>query len=325
MEYTRLKGTDLTVPRLGMGCSQIASTFVPKVENEVIRAIHCALEHGVNFFDTADSYGQGDSERCLGKAIRGRRHETIISTKVGYRFNIGNGWMRAVKPIARSIVRRIPGLGSTVRRVRSTVAQQDFSPAYVRDSLHASLRRLQTDYVDLYLLHNPAPDVLINPKVIDTFNDLVKSGKVRHAGISCERAVDALQFVALKPTSVLQLKVHIADQEACDRVLPKIQSENVGIIAREVFGRGLIDSPPPKLNALFKRIGLSSRHIALGFALSQPGVDTALVGMSRVEHVLFNCAIFESPNLSPEYLAELNAWRKDISSTNAKGSSDPCH
>lgn len=153
MEYITLKNTDLRVSRFCMGGCPMGGYNWGKVqEDEFIGAIHRALDVGVNFFDTADTYGLGQSERTLSKGLGSRRNEVIIETKFGVRV----------------------GGGKTV---------YDNSPEYIEEALDGSLRRLNTDYIDIYLIHyrdgvTPIEDV------VGKLTDLREKGKIRYFGLS---------------------------------------------------------------------------------------------------------------------------------------------
>lgn len=153
MEYITLKNTDLRVSRFCMGGCPMGGYNWGKVqEDEFIGAIHRALDVGVNFFDTADTYGLGQSERTLSKGLGSRRNEVIIETKFGVRV----------------------GGGKTV---------YDNSPEYIEEALDSSLRRLNTDYIDIYLIHyrdgvTPIEDV------VGKLTDLREKGKIRYFGLS---------------------------------------------------------------------------------------------------------------------------------------------
>lgn len=153
MEYITLKNTDLRVSRFCMGGCPMGGYNWGKVqEDEFIGAIHRALDVGVNFFDTADTYGLGQSERTLSKGLGSRRNEVIIETKFGVRV----------------------GGGKTV---------YDNSPEYIEEALDGSLRRLNTDYIDVYLIHyrdgvTPIEDV------VGKLTDLREKGKIRYFGLS---------------------------------------------------------------------------------------------------------------------------------------------
>ena len=152
MEYINLKNSDLNVSRVCMGgCPMGGYGWGDVQEQELLDAIHVAMEHGLNFFDTADTYGLGQSERTLAKGLGSKRKDVVIESKFGVR----------------------TGGGKTV---------YDNSPAYIREALEGTLLRLNTDYVDIYTIHyrdeTPIEDVL------DTLVRLREEGKVRYFGLS---------------------------------------------------------------------------------------------------------------------------------------------
>jgi aryl-alcohol dehydrogenase-like predicted oxidoreductase len=138
----------LSVSVVGLGCNNFGMTID---EHQSAEVVHAALDAGINFFDTADMYGGTDSERFLGRALANRRHDAIVATKFGLRVNdeFGGG----------------------------------ANPDYVRRAVDASLRRLNTERIDLYQLHKPDPSVPIGD-TLAAMNDLVKAGKVREIGCS---------------------------------------------------------------------------------------------------------------------------------------------
>ena len=153
MEYQLLKNSDLRVSRLCMGgCPMGQYGWGEVQEQELIDSVHTALDHGINFFDTADTYGLGTSERTLGKALGSRRSEAVIATKFGVR--AGNG-----------------------------ETTYDNSPEWIRIACEASLKRLGTDYIDLYQIHyrDGKTDILT---VVDCLKDLQSQGKIRYFGLS---------------------------------------------------------------------------------------------------------------------------------------------
>ena len=173
--------------------------------------IHCALDLGINFFDTADSYGQGDSELRLGRALKGRRDKIVIATKAGFCFSRRHA---AAEAKARRQVRGAVSSGRWRGGAKGALVHecQTFSPAYVRAALDASLQRLQMDVVDLFLLHNPPPDALVDPELVATLDGLVKAGKARHWGVSCRQAVDALSVAVNGPAKLLQVRVSFTNR-----------------------------------------------------------------------------------------------------------------
>lgn len=154
MEYVTLKNSDLKVSRICMGgCPMGGYGWGEVQEKDLIDAVNAAIDNGVNFFDTADTYGLGQSEITLGKALGSRRKDVVIATKFGVRTEVG-------KPTF-----------------------YDNSPDYIRKCIEGSLKRLGTDYVDLYQIHYRDGVTSISD-VIDTLDDLKKKGYIRYYGLS---------------------------------------------------------------------------------------------------------------------------------------------
>lgn len=153
MEYITLKNTDLRVSRVCMGgCPMGGHGWGNVQEQELLDAVNAALDNGINFFDTADTYGLGKSEETLSKALGSRRQEAVIATKFGV-------------------------------RVGSQGTFYDNSPQWIRTACENSLRRLNTDYIDLYQIHYRDGKTPL-PEVMGTLEDLQNEGKIRHVGIS---------------------------------------------------------------------------------------------------------------------------------------------
>jgi aryl-alcohol dehydrogenase-like predicted oxidoreductase len=162
VQLRRLGNSGLKVTALGLG----GNTFGQTVDGDVaVAIIRAALDHGITFIDTADVYAFGRSEELVGQAIRGRRHDVVLATKVGLPMD--------ETPLHRGASRR-----------------------WILDSLERSLRRLRTDYVDLYQAHEPDPDTPID-ETLRTFDDLLSQGKVRYVGCSNYRAWQVAQANAL--------------------------------------------------------------------------------------------------------------------------------
>jgi aryl-alcohol dehydrogenase-like predicted oxidoreductase len=163
MRARKLGRSNLEVSPLGLGCWAIGgpTQFQERHfgwgdidEDEAIRAIHVALDAGITFFDTADIYGTGHSERILGRALAGRRHQVLVATKFGLTFGEYSGQMTG----------------------------QDASPAYIHQACEASLRRLNTDYIDVYQFHPGEYDPAEVDPVCETLDRLVAEGKIRYYG-----------------------------------------------------------------------------------------------------------------------------------------------
>ncbi len=220
MTFTRKLGrSGIEVSALGMGCWAIGGPFFEKGtplgwgevdDNESIRAVHRAMELGVNFFDTANVYGAGHSERVLAKAFAGRRKEVVIATKFNAVFD--------------EQTREVTGSDST--------------PAGIRKACEESLRRLDTDYIDLYQFHdNGFPADKAEP-VRETLEELVKEGKLRAYGWSTDFADRAEVFAQGKNCTSIQLQLNVLDNNT--EVIALCEKYNLAAINRGPLAMGLL-------------------------------------------------------------------------------------
>jgi aryl-alcohol dehydrogenase-like predicted oxidoreductase len=197
----------LTVSALGLGCMGMSFAYGPGDDEESIRVIHRAYEEGVLFLDTADIYGAGANEELVGRAVAGRRDDFVIATKFANRTD-ANG-----------------------KRV------VDNRPEYIREAIDASLRRLGTDFVDLYYMHRRSPDVPIEESV-GAMAELVQAGKVRHLGLS-EVSAETLRAAAtVHPIAALQSEWSLFTRELEAEIVPTARELGVGIVPYSPLGRG---------------------------------------------------------------------------------------
>ncbi len=218
MTFTRKLG-NLEVSALGLGCWAIGGPFWAGEQplgwgevddEESIRAIHAGLDLGANFLDTADVYGAGHSERVLARALKGRRDKVVIATKFGNTFD------------------------ETTKQTGAGNA----SPAYIRQACEASLRRLDTDYLDLYQFHingYPAEDAA---PVRDTLEELVKEGKIRYYGWSTDFPERAAVFAEGKYCAAIQHDLNVIADNA--PLLTFIENHGLASINRGPLGMGLL-------------------------------------------------------------------------------------
>jgi aryl-alcohol dehydrogenase-like predicted oxidoreductase len=195
---------------IGLGTMVHAGHFGPMSDSESLAAIETALEMGVNFIDTSDAYGAGYSETLLGKALRGRRDKVVLATKGG---NVMVG----------------PSRG-----------QRKFSPDYIDGVLHESLVRLQTDWIDLYQLHNPDVDVITRGEVWELLDRRKREGKIRHYGVSINTIAEGVAAAQGGRTETIQVEYNLLQQEPAEKIFPLAQKANVGIIARVPLRRGVL-------------------------------------------------------------------------------------
>ncbi|MFC5861195.1 aldo/keto reductase [Acidicapsa dinghuensis] len=174
------------ISELGFGCAPLMGRVG---RGDSLKALHSAEQAGVNFFDTARSYGYGESEGLLGDFLRGRRASMVVCTKFGILPPKG-GWKQKVKPLAQAAIRVFPGMRQFARRQASGESTgNQFSVAVLRESFETSLRELKTDYVDMLIFHAAPVSVLDQDDLLDALGRLVESGKVRMAGISGDHPV----------------------------------------------------------------------------------------------------------------------------------------
>ena len=305
MEYRSLPNTGLTSSVIGFGCRNFIGA---PDRREVQASLEEAIERGVTFFDTADAFGEGLSERVLGKAIRGRREGLVICSKAGRRFGLKTRLMTSVRPKAARLIRPFRRRGGTAGKAMARkMTEKNFDAGYLEAALRRSLRRLGTDYLDLFLLHSPSTDVLASAAAFDALDGFVAKGLIRHHGISCATdvtAAEACAFLRHPRVSILQLPVNLRRTDLIAEALPLALERRVTIIAREAFARGEILTDRSHLEALGESPARTPAQTALRFALQQEGVDLLLVGMRQRAHLREDLAALTAPALSE---AELRA------------------
>lgn len=289
--YDQLGDCGLTVSRVGLGCNSFGVTVAP---DDVPAVVAAALDEGITLFDTADVYGStpGESEELLGKALGRRCDDVVVATKFGMDARGLNG----------------PDWG-----VRG-------SRRYVRRAVEGSLRRLGTDHVDLYQMHEPDPVTPLE-ETLDVLDDLVREGKVRYVGCSNFAAwqlVDAAWTARASGTTAFvsaQNRYSILDRRVEDELVPAAQQLGVGILPYQPLESGVLTGkyrrgePAPDgtrltryperlaradwdrveaLQRLADEWGVSLVDVALGGLVAQPGVSSVLVGASSPEQVRAN-------------------------------------
>jgi aryl-alcohol dehydrogenase-like predicted oxidoreductase len=281
------------------------------------------VDAGINFFDTANIYGQGKSETLLGRALKSRRDKVVIATKAGYCLSAAGGIARRLKPILRRLLRVKPGLMKTVQKVRAAQVQQDFSAEHLTRQLEASLRRLRMETVDVFYLHNPPAEVLTRGKVFEVMDSLKRQGKVRHYGVSCAKAGDAVPCLGHPGTGVLQLEASLLKPAAVEEALPATRPRGVGVVVREAFAGGVLLrnasqlSPEnyssgaefeavrarlQQLERLAAEAGVGLTQLALQFLMQIGGVSSVLVGTTNATHLEEHLSTAAHPPLSSETL-----------------------
>ena len=328
MRYRPFGGTDLRVSELGLGGGRLGATLRESTGREVTRMLQEAMDSGISFYDTADSYGQGKSEELIGDAFRDRRDRVVLATKTGYRLSGAAETAARFKPLMRPLLRSTRPLRRMVYRVRSSQLSRDFSARHINDAADASLRRLQTDYIDLYQLHNPPTAVLRDGQVFAVLDRLRSAGKVRYYGVSCHTVEDALLALRDPGVAAVQVKLNLLDRRAIGGLLPEARRRRVAVIARQPLAGGFLTQSPAELSlqaatmdqdrfqerlraaGQFRYLAKGSRTLAqaaIQFALGQEGVAVVLPGISSVRHLREAIGALTAPPLTDQELAMIQA------------------
>lgn len=206
MKTMTLGASDLVSSAMGLGLMGMSNVYGQADDEESIKTIHRALELGITMLDTADVYGNGHNEELLAKAIKGKREDVILATKFGFGPNFQ---------------------GITGR------------PDYVKSSVEASLKRLGTDYIDLYYQHRVDPDVPVE-ETVGAMADLVKEGKVRQIGLSEASADEIRRAHKVHPITALQTEYSLWSRDIEKEILPAVRELNITHVAYSPLSRGFL-------------------------------------------------------------------------------------
>jgi aryl-alcohol dehydrogenase-like predicted oxidoreductase len=288
MKHNCLGKSELYVSEIGLGCMSLGTD-----KENAVALVHEAIDGGINFLDTADLYNEGLNEEIVGEAIKGRRSDVILATKVGNRWEPGKaGWT------------------------------WDPSKAYIKAAVKDSLRRLQTDYIDLYQLHGGTLEDPID-ETIEAFEELKQEGLIRYYGISSIRPNVIREYVEKSTIVSVMSQYSILDRRPEEQVLPLLAEKGISLIARGPVAKGILTQNGAgkaekgyldygkeellALRAAWLEAGDGTRdmaHTAIRYALAHPAVATVIPGASSAAQLLHNIAAGEALPLSQ---AELEA------------------
>jgi aryl-alcohol dehydrogenase-like predicted oxidoreductase len=311
VKYRTLRDTGIEVSTVGFGLWTVSTGWWGiDDERHGLSLLRRAYDSGVTFFDTADTYGQGKGETMLADALGGVRERIVIATKVGYDFyNHSN---------ERDGHRELP---------------QDFSPKHVRFAVEESLKRLRTDYIDVYQIHNPRMWAVRSDELFSTLEDLKTEGKVRCYGAALGPAIgwepEGLALINDREIDTLQIIHNMLEQDPGRSLIGAAQTRDVSVFVRVPHSSGLLEgkytadttfSPNDhrshrsrewlteglqkleKLTFLTEDTGRTIAQAAIQFVLSSPAVASALPNVYDSEQLDEFIAAAEIPPLEDEEL-----------------------
>jgi aryl-alcohol dehydrogenase-like predicted oxidoreductase len=294
--YRSLGSTGLSVSVVGLGCSHLGAQRRTRTRAELVRLLEHAVERGITFFDTADVYMAGESERLLGEFLARHRERVVVATKVGFSSLLPEALLARARPYLWSLTRRGAAISGLPRRVRGWLRRADYSAAYLRGAVEASLTRLRTDRIDLLQLHSPTAAALDRDGALETLEHLTAQGKIRFYGLAFGTAAQALSAVRDGGVSTLQVPVSSGAPAAIHDVLAWAQQRAIGVIANQPLRGGALLHD----RAASARRGAQSTvaQAAIRFVASLPGVSTVIVGTTSTTHVDEAIAAVDGPSLT---------------------------
>ena len=267
MKRTSVEGSNKVLSAVGLGCSRVGSFSNPLSGSEVRRLLAAAFDSGVSVFDTADVYGQGDSERELGRFLSGhRRDAAFVVTKGGKLFSTKMRLMRPFKPLLKPLLSR--GGRSAVTARRTDEISSDFSPSQIVRAVEGSLRRLRADTLDGFLLHSPPASVVAGASIWEAIVRLKQAGKITTFGVSCDTKEVLAQSLKVPGLSLLELPYDVLSVMDAD-VAGEIARRKILVLAREVIRFQPNIAP----------------ETAIANAASMPMVSTVIVGTSKIQNL----------------------------------------
>ena len=317
MKYRPFGKTGISVSEIGFGGWALGSGWGLQPESDSIDALNTAIDHGVNFIDTAIAYGDGRSEQVIGKVLKERKEEVFVASK-------------------------IPPKPGPWPPSPYCVAEERYPEKYIRESVEFTLKNLKRDWIDVMQLHTWTRAWNRDPAPLRVLNKLKKEGKLRFTGVSTpEHDQNALiDLMKNQWVDAVQVIYNIFEQEPAAEFLPVALEHKIGVIVRMAFDEGVLTGKyekghqfpsndfrtryfagdrleraierTEKIRGEISGSGYTLPQAAIKFSLQHPAVSTVITGIRNTDQARKNVSVAGLPDLSPEQLGTLrnHAWLK---------------
>ncbi|WP_428069193.1 aldo/keto reductase [Chryseobacterium gambrini] len=218
MKFRKLGNTGVELSAIGLGCMGMSFAYGPTDEQESIKTLHKSLDLGINFWDTADMYANGENEKLISKVLVPNRDKIFIATKFGFRFKDGQAGHSGA-----------PG------------TYFDGSPEWIKKAVDLSLQRLKIDEIDLYYAHRVDPNIPVE-EMVGAMADLVKAGKVKYLGLSEASAESIRKAHEIHPITALQSEYSLLTKDVEREILPVIRELGITLVPYSPLARGLFSN-----------------------------------------------------------------------------------
>jgi aryl-alcohol dehydrogenase-like predicted oxidoreductase len=318
MNSVELGTTGLKAPQIGFGCSALLGRSGRK---ESLLALNAAWDEGIRFFDTARSYGYGESEALLGEFLRGRRDQAVIATKFGILASSQPTWKRIAKSAARTVLKLVPSAHKTLQKAAAgQFAHHQFTLPVLKQSIEQSLAKLKVDTIDMLFLHAAPASVLEQEDLLDAMARLVEQGKIRVAGLSADppvvelalernpRQLGAMQF----PCNVFEISAatNFSARSAGTHAL--VANHPFGGVARVQQTRAVLKtlSENPSLDQALRAKLTSGEDslladVVLNTILRDTGIHIVIPAMMKLEHIRLNVRAVSNSRFSSAEIAQI--------------------
>jgi aryl-alcohol dehydrogenase-like predicted oxidoreductase len=313
MKYRRLGKTGFKIAEISLGTWQVGGKWGEDFNHDLAdRILHTAIDSGINFIDTADVYGDGESEKAVGRVVRSRSERIFVATKCGRQLN--------------------------------PHVNEAYQPGVLRNFVEASLRNMQLETLDLIQLHCPPSEVYYRPEIFEFFDQLKQEGKIQNLGVSVEKVEEALKAIEYTNVTTVQIIYNIFRQRPSELFFREAARRDVGIIIRVPLASGLLTGKFSKSTSFgngdhrhFNRsgeafdkgetfsgidyvVGLKAVEelkklfpqqenlapVALKWILMRDEISCIIPGASKPEQVISNICASELPALTPDQLAGID-------------------